>query len=264
MRRILRYSLWTVLLLCMGCHESSSLDFAEEDPVSQHLSIAHLRSLCRGDYHPITEACWIEGTVVANDLYEEFPKTLILNDETGGIEIPIDELRLYRRFEIGSRLRVYCHGLALGNYGGSIQLGTPPTGSYAVDRIPLEEIDRYLHRQAEAGDVYPTLLSFSTIQPRHTDCYVRFERVSFAAEEVGRRLCERDPATGELQTTERHLVNEANDTLHLRIVAECHYATEPIPAGTGSVNGILEYFNGNRSLRIVNHEIDFPETTAEK
>ena len=37
----------------------------------------------------------------------------------------------------------------------------------------------------------------------------------------------------------------------------CRYAAEPLPSGNGSVQGILDYFNGEFSLRITNREFFF-------
>ena len=40
------------------------------------------------------------------------------------------------------------------------------------------------------------------------------------------------------------------------------YATEPVPQGTGSVYGIIDYFNGKYTLRIANREVDFATVAA--
>ena len=53
-------------------------------------------------------------------------------------------------------------------------------------------------------------------------------------------------------------VDERNDTLIVRFAASCTYAEEPAPAGTGTVSGVLDYFNGNYMLRITNRLMEFP------
>ncbi len=52
-------------------------------------------------------------------------------------------------------------------------------------------------------------------------------------------------------------MDDGNDTLVVRTLPGCEYANEPLPAGRGSINGILDYFNGTYQLRIVNRELDF-------
>lgn len=80
----------------------------------------------------------------------------------------------------------------------------------------------------------------------------------FAHEEVGLPFCLRDSETGRLLATDRHLVDERNDTLIVRFAASCTYAEEPAPAGMGTVSGVLDYFNGNYMLRITNRLMEFP------
>ena len=180
-----------LLFVLQACGNASSPEYESGDGTARHVSIAYLKSLCRGVLHPVTEDLWIEGCVVGNDLYGEFPDALVVEDESGGIEVLIDAKRLYRTFDSGSTVRVYCNGL-------------------------------------------------------------------FAHEEVGLPFCLRDSETGRLLATDRHLVDERNDTLIVRFAASCTYAEEPAPAGMGTVSGVLDYFNGNYMLRITNRLMEFP------
>lgn len=101
-------------------------------------------------------------------------------------------------------------------------------------------------------------LSFGEVAASRIATYVRFRRVRFAHEEVGLPFCLRDSETGRLLATDRHLVDERNDTLIVRFAASCTYAEEPAPAGMGTVSGVLDYFNGNYMLRITNRLMEFP------
>ena len=85
--------------------------------------------------------------------------------------------------------------------------------------------------------------------------YLRFEGVRFA--DPGVSWCDTDPVTLAWMTTERKLVDAAGRTLSVRTLAGCRYAAEPLPSGNGSVQGILDYFNGEFSLRITNREFFF-------
>ena len=135
-----------LLFVLQACGNASSPEYESGDGTARHVSIAYLKSLCRGVLHPVTEDLWIEGCVVGNDLYGEFPDALVVEDESGGIEVLIDAKRLYRTFDSGSTVRVYCNGLALGDYGGKVQLGLPPTAEYILDRISAESLGRHVRR----------------------------------------------------------------------------------------------------------------------
>ena len=248
-----------VLLTLTACNRASVLRYDEEGLQGETLtSIAALKARCNGSSVRIAEDLNIRGTVVAIDAVGEFPKILVLEDETGGIEILLDRELLERDYELGCRLTVLCNGLSLGDYGGKIQLGAPSGDSYPVARIPDEHIANHLRRDSAAvSRLRPATLAFDELAMRHVSRYVRFEQVRIASEEQGEPFCERDAETGEPLPTDRHLVNGSGDTLVLRILPGCDYANEPLPAGRGSANGILDYFNGIYQLRPVNREFDF-------
>ena len=88
-----------LLFVLQACGNASSPEYESGDGTARRVSIAYLKSLCRGVLHPVTEDLWIEGCVVGNDLYGEFPDALVVEDESGGIEVLIDAKRLYRTFD---------------------------------------------------------------------------------------------------------------------------------------------------------------------
>lgn len=90
------------------------------------MSIAHLKSLCTKASVTLTRDIRLRCVVTANDHYGEFDRTLVVADASGGIEVAVDAADLYRDYPLGANLTLYCNGLALGDYGGKIQLGAPP------------------------------------------------------------------------------------------------------------------------------------------
>lgn len=256
---------FSLLPLGAGCGSASLPEYEADGGSEETVSIAYLKSLCRAGTVPIVRELRIEGQIVANDFFGEFPRRLIVQDATGGIEIPIDRDDLYKEFETGYHLRVLCNGLALGDYGGKIQLGAPPSGEYAVDRIASDQLHRFIrHTDAlSPAAPRPDTLSFATRRdPRRISTYVLFERVRFADEEVGEPFCPVAPETGRREAIDRHLVDERGDTLHVRFEPTTRYAAEAIPERSGTVCGILDYFNGDYLLRITNREL-LPDRSAE-
>lgn len=249
---------FSLSLLAAGCGTATTPEYAAGENDPETVSIAYLKSLCRTGSVPIVRELRIEGQIVANDFFGEFPRRLIIEDATGGIEIPIDRDGLYKEFETGYYLTIYCNGLALGDYGGKIQLGAPPTDRYAVDRIAADELHRFIRHSDTPAPAAPRpdTLTFATRRdPRRVSTYVLFERVRFADEEVGEPFCPVAPESGRREAIDRHLVDERGDTLHVRFEPTTLYAAEAIPGGSGTVCGILDYFNGDYLLRITNREL---------
>lgn len=241
---------WTLT----ACDSATKLDYG--DQTGRFVSIAALKSLCRGTSSSLTQELKIEGIVTANDMRGEFPKTLVLEDASGGIEIAVDRTALANLFPLGAKVTVYCSGLTLGNYGGKVQLGARPTGDYSVDRIAGTELDRYIRcTMLNSGTRRPRTVRFDDLGAEDADTYVRFEGVRFR--DAGEPWCDRNPETGSLQTSVRTLEDGSGGEFPVRILPSSHYAAEPVPQGSGSVNGIVDYFKGELSLRIVNYEIDF-------
>lgn len=256
MRATVCINLWIALAGLTACDRTSELPFAGNP--AEVRTIAHLKSLCEGDCVTVTRDITLRGTVTANDCYGEFYKTLVVGDESGGIAIAVDHPELFLDYSVGDELTVRCNGLALCEYGGKVQLGIAPVDDSGAGRIPRQELDRYLRPTGRYVEPLPTLLTISEIGQRHIDTYVCLEGVRFT--EMA-SWCDTDPLTHRTVTTERKVVDAAGDTLRVRTLGTCSYAKEPVPSGTGSLCGIIDYFNGRYSLRVVNREVEFPTAT---
>lgn len=92
------------------------------------------------------------------------------------------------------------------------------------------------------------------------DTRVRFDDVRFA--DAGKNWCDTDPETGRAVATEREIVDTRGRTFTVRTAATCVYAKEPLPQGTGSLYGIIDYFAGKYTLRVTNREAEFSGTAA--
>lgn len=245
-------ALLLAVLLLAACDRSSEI--AYDDAPDAVSSIAYLRSLCTGASVPVREQLVVRGTVVGNDRYGEFPETLVVQDASGGISIDIEHPALADDYPFGASVTVYCNGLVLSDYGGNIRLGTAP-GQYGTGRIPRAELARYLRRNpASASPPEPVPRTFGELSMRYVDTYVRFDGVRFTR---SGSWCDRDPETGRMLATEREIVDRTGRTLRVRTAGSCLYASEPVPSGTGSIRGILDYFNGSYALRVVNRDFTF-------
>ena len=88
---------------------------------------------------------------------------------------------------------------------------------------------------------------------------VRFDNVRF---EESTTWCDTDPDTGRCVTTERTILDAQGNRFTVRTASTCEYAKEPVPSGTGSLIGIIDYFAGKYTLHVCNRGIVFPTAAA--
>lgn len=249
------------LLLAVGCNRASEPRFGQS-PAATRLSIAGLKTLCdAASSARIARDAAVRGEVVANDLYGEFRREIIIQDETGGISVAVEGEQLADRFPFGAIVEIRCNGLSLCDYGGKIRLGTEPGDDGAPGEIPEEEIERHI-RIVGAVDTEPRVqvLRPGEVTDRQVDTRVRFEEVRFV--DVGAAWCNVDPETNRLVTTERGIVDADGDRFIVRTLWSCDYGAESLPEGSGSLTGVIDYFGGKYSLRVTFREKEFPGTAG--
>lgn len=248
------------LLLLAACNTATEPEF-QETPQTSQLSIAGLKALCDGrSALRISQDATICGQVVANDLYGEFSREIILQDDSGGIAIAVEGDQLADRFPFGQLVEVRCNGLVLTDYGGKVGLGTEP-GEYGSGVIPQEEIERYFHFPGTDVEMPRSVpLAFEEVGSLHIDTRVRFEGVRFV--EAGKPWCDTDPETGRTVTTEREIMDANGARFLVRTLGNCDYAEEPLPSGSGMLGGVIDYFGGKYALRVTFREVVFSDETA--
>lgn len=239
------------LLLLASCDKTSESEFGGE--TGMH-SIAYLKSLCGAAAVPVRQDITVRGRITGNDRYGEFYKTLVLEDASGGISIAADHDALADEYPFALEVTVHCNGLTLYDYGGKILLGTTP-GDDGIGRIAQQDLARYLRAELPDGTLpRPAPVAIPQITLHHTDMYVRLDNVRFA--DAG-TWCDTDPDTHRSITTEHRIVDTAGNGFTVRTAGTCTYAKLPVPSGTGTLCGIIDYFNGKFTLRITNCEAEF-------
>ena len=137
-----------------------------------------------------------------------------------------------------------CNGLTLCEYGGKLVLGTTPTDD-GPGRIAAD-LPRYLTvSPADGSRPEPRPRTIPEIGTADIDRYVRLDGVCFPD---GGPWCAVDPETGRHTTTEHRIVDTEGHTFTVRAASTCTYADEPVPSGTGSLCGIVDFFNGKFTL----------------
>ena len=219
----------------------------------REVSIAHLKSLCRGDHHRISENISIRGVVVATDWLGELYKSAIIIDKTGGLEIAIDSRAISEHLPIHSEVSILCDGLMLARIGGKIELGATPTGEFPLDNINDEMIERYIRIVGIDSSFVPATKQFSEIGASDISTLVRFDNIRICNEERGLAWCDSEDDLA--VTTSRTFVDREGNTFAIRTLSSCRYALEAMPTNEIAVVGAIDYSDNHYFLRIVNKSI---------
>ena len=245
---ILRLSLLLLSLFALcGCHNP-----AAEEPTFD-ISIAELKALCEGSNHRITKSYRLRGTIVATDWCGELYKSIIVKDESGGIEILIDAHHIHTLLPTYSEVEVLCNGLMMARLGEKIELGAPSTSDFPLDHIAVEALSRHIHVTGPHGDYTPVTKRFDEIEAGDISNLIQFQRVRISDNELGLRWC--DEVEEGFVTTFRTLVDDEGNTFAIRTLPTSSFAGQKLPENEISVIGAIDYADDRYFLTIVNEWI---------
>lgn len=236
-----------VAVSALSCGSAGQYGYLEPEEIS----VARLKELYKGAPVEIEGNYVITGTVVSDDQYGNFYKTVVIEDSTAGIEIKLDMEHISGVYGVRSRVKVYCKSLTLGAYGGLIQLGTAPAGGYETGYISAEDISRHIVDTYLPDREYrPLELSLEQLTvargPEILCRRVAFRNVRFLEAADGASWCE----VGE--DTDRTLVDDKGNYLTVRTSAYARFASFALPEGYLYIEGVLSWFNGSYQLRVIN------------
>ena len=205
------------------------------------ITINQLKALYSGGTQLINQLSYIEATVVANDESGNYYRTIVVQDETSGIEVKIYKNNLYNLFPVGTKLKVKLNGLYLGSYGELVQLGYIFNGNFG-------SIEEYLigaHFEVVPGGtpIEPTTLTINTISDQHLGKLIRLENVEFIGADIGK-------AWAGTSATNRTLTNCSNNTIIVRTSNYADFASQQLPYGNGELVAILSKFTTTYQLYI--------------
>ncbi len=125
----------------LGCSSPTPTNIYAGDgevTLESRVSISELKSHYLGSTHQIMDDLIIEARVVATDMFGELEGRMVLQDDSGGIEVYVDGESLYESYQLYSYITLNCSGLWLASRGGSngaLVMGDYPTAYDPVDAI---------------------------------------------------------------------------------------------------------------------------------
>lgn len=254
---LLSISLAFVMLSCQKEFEKPPLNIPSVTFTS-NATIAQLKTLYNGALVQITADTIIEGIITSSDETGNIYKSLYIQDATGGIKIAINQTQIFNYYRLGQKVLVKCKGLYIGDYGGALQLGADDGGR--IGMIPEKMLSNNLFKVGLPGKVPdPFIIDVTSDLSSKINLLVKIEGVSF-------------PDAGQLyslpeETTDR-LINDAQGNPIDIVVRNSNYAkfrSSLLPAGVGTLVGILSIYNGTYQLYIrdLNDVINFvPDNTT--
>lgn len=188
----------------------------------------------------IQEDLIIEGYVVSSDRAGNFFSVLYFQDKpsdpTQGFQIEIDSRDSHLFYPVGSKIIIKLKGLLLGKSKDVYKIGGVFTsfGNESVGRLPANVVSSHIFVSCDpAVSIQPKELRLDLLENAHTGTLVRIVDVEVADTQVGL------PFADPFEETQRTLV--ACDDREIRLLNSgfADFQATPLPAGRGTVTGVL-------------------------
>lgn len=235
-------------ILLSGCNNSKQ--FNVEDYTT---SIAHLKGISFQSLHNITNATVIKGTVVANDLYNEFYRSIVVADNSGAIEIAIDSDDIFKHIPTFASVTVWCQGLTLARIGQNIRLGLYPTGDFPVDGIRISNLSQHIEVNSNPQTIFtPTEKTIDNISFLDLGNYLIIRGITIINQSEG-LWCKK--IDGEFCDTLHEAIDRAGNSILVEISGKCSYASHSMPNGEIDIAGVIDYVDDRLTIRPTNYDI---------
>ena len=214
--------------------------------IAELLAMHEIGSEDSYDSIPVGSNIIICGYVSTSDEWGNNYKYINIEDETGGIQIKIDNKALYNKYRVGQRVYVKCDGLVLGDYRKLPQLGLWANGSMQ----PIPSFKAYLYLFPDGSPMgAPNPIVMTTI-PKANDIPSTMYNRRVILE--GATFVEGGIATfSEPNASTSHDIQMTDGTtITLRTSNYATFASEILPVGTGNITGILTRYNNYVQLVI--------------
>lgn len=210
----------------------------------------------------ITKDQVLKAVITGNDESGNIFKKIYLQDETGAIEMGVDQNSVYNYYPVGQTVYIDLNGLSISVFGGEQQLGHPE-GNYF--RTPWEDFKKHVSKDKweNLDKIKPIVLDDISIVNAAPNEYkfklVQFTGVTF--KNGGKGIFAPETDYGEEYITDSH-----GNTIMIRTSSYANFAGNGLPEGKGNITGILGRYNGTwqLTLRTANDVSDFTGSNEEE
>lgn len=253
------------LFACERDYDAPLLTEPEYTGPSANITISELRTQTAAATEDtpviISQDQVLKAVITGNDESGNIFKKIYLQDETGAIEMEVDQSSVYNYYPVGQTVYVDLNGLSISVYGDEQQLGHPQGYLY---RTPWEDFEKHVSKDGWANPENAKPLVIDDISTINTnpDAYkfklIQFTGVTF--QNGGTGIFAPESGYGEENITDSH-----GNTLMIRTSNYASFAGNKLPTGKGNVTGILGRFRGTwqLTLRTASDVSDFTGSSEE-
>jgi hypothetical protein len=200
----------------------------------------------------LTNGLVISGVVTMNDEQGNYFNKIVIQDNTGGIEVCLHQSQLYRNYPVGRKVYIKCDGLFLGNDHGNLQLGMTPDETGRTADIPQSLIENYVVKANYPNEIKADTVSLATLSSLYTgkpylNKLVVITQAEFTADQMGVPYAQSSDLSS---FTFRTLQDCSGKQLQLKTSAYARFQPALTPAGNGFVTGIYTRNNFTPQLYI--------------
>jgi len=248
---------------------NSLLSSVESGEMSM-ISISQLKSLnVPGEAVEITSDLVLKGYVTSSDATGNFYKEVYIQDDpispADAIRVLIDVSDSYNMFNPGREVYINLNGLYIGEYrtgDGVVSIGEFDSGQNRIANIREAVVKDHMLRSSTISELTSLSVKFSEISDAHIGIMVEISDVSVVSSQVGKPFV--DP--NDSYDTQRKLEaceGFGKTSFILETSAFANFKQNLLPAGTGTISGIIsKTYNGDDLVLILN-SIDDVNLTGE-
>lgn len=260
-------------LLVVGCvhddkYDEPNLANYECQDLTANITIAQVKALHGSttyvfpsvDPNDPTSEKILEGYVSSSDETGNIYKTIYIQDDptnpTHGFTISIDAVSTYTTFPQGKKIYIKLNDLAIGTYGGLVQLGIKDgaaTGADAVSRIPESMVPEHIFRScAEKVQMTPKVLKISEFAANQNllGALIQIDNVEFTKRALCNTFAPDGTSVDRQIGAEGYNAGNYTRTAVVRNSGFASFANQILPSGKGKFVGIFSKFNSTYQMYI--------------
>lgn len=234
---------------CTACFKKAAYAIPVQDQLSDTLiSIKQLKRLHQmGEVEPIRNEWMLQAVVVANDEYDNWYKSIVIQDSTGGIMLLMDGQNLFQDYPVGVLIRLRLKDLLLSDYRRMIQLVgavDSSSGSLLTGGIPVPLFKQHIQIVQDNVPVIPLNVQYRNLHDSLQGRLIQLSGIEFSAADTAQTFADKKNKIG----ASRALKFCSGGTIYLRTSGYADFAGGAIPNGNGTMVGIYSVFNSEKQL----------------
>jgi hypothetical protein len=211
-------------------------------------NIKAIKELYQGARLQIADDLVFEATIIADDQFGNYYKTIVVQDDQSGIEVKINDYDLYLTYAVGQKLLVSCKNLYVDTYGGVVQLGSVynDNGEEKFGGIDPSSLSSHIQLISGGVALAPTVMEINSLNNEYLGMLIELQNVQFIEADLNKTYAE------SAASANRTLTNCNGTQTIVRTSSYADFAGNQIAQGNGSFVGILSAYNGSFQFLIRN------------